>query len=360
VPIGVQDDFFELGGNSILAARLFTGIEKAFGKKLPLNTLLQAPTIEQGARLLHQGDERVRELPLAMGAVVQDKPEKIWGPLVPIQPLVPESDQPVLFLVHVLGGHLLRYTELTRLLGQDQPVYGFQSRGLVDGMEAQDDIQEMAADYIQAMKRVQPEGPYTLGGFCFGGVVAYEMARQLEQGGESVTFLGIFEGAAPLRGEQKRSLWRDPGAALFFARNLLYWSWSTLQLGPVRMTENLVSSVKRRVKMVLRKLGLMERSESGGLRDLPPHETKQGGKVLAAHMSAMRHYQPGEYNDRLALFRIRAQPPLRYTNSKLGWDHVAREVDVHIFATAHETLLEQPHVQQVVEELKRYLDSAQF
>ena len=174
-----------------------------------------------------------------------------------------------------------------------------------------------------------------------------------------MAFLGVFEGAAPLRGEQKRILWRDPSAALFFVRNLLTWSWELLQLGPARMLERLSEGAKRRMKMALRKLGLLARSESGGLVDLPPHGTEEARKVIIAHMIAIQNYSPGEYNDRLALFRVRAQPPLHYTNSKLGWDQLAREVDVHIFGGEHEAMLEEPYVQPLAEQLKSYLGGIQ-
>src|SRR5215218_3483828 len=135
-------------------------------------TLLAAPTVERLARAVRAGQ------PLA------------HGPLVPIHP---DRNGRPLFFVHAAGGNAVSYAALARHLGPSVPVYAFQSRGLDGGELPHARIEEMAADYLAALRAVQPEGPYRLGGWSMGGVVAFEMARRLEAAGEAVELLAVID-----------------------------------------------------------------------------------------------------------------------------------------------------------------------
>ena len=165
-PIGVRDNFFALGGYSLLALRMFSAIEQTVGIRLPMAMLFQAPTIEQLAAVL--ADE---------GCTVR------WRSLVAIQP---EGKNPPFFAVPGVGGNVLVFARLARLLGEAQPFYGLQARGL-DGREKPFmRVEEMAAHYIEEIRSVQPHGPYLIGGTCTGGLAAYEIAQQLTAQGEQV------------------------------------------------------------------------------------------------------------------------------------------------------------------------------
>ena len=178
-PIGIDDNFFELGGHSLPAVRLFALIEKVLGQRLPLNSLLEAPTIRQLAELLRRDGWSQR-----------------WAALVPIQPA---GRNPPFYCVHGAGGNVLFLRELARRVGRDQPFYAFQAIGLDGVTPPLRSVEEMATHYIGELKTVQPHGPYYLGGYCFGSNVAFEMARQLEESGETVAFLGIFNEAGAWR-----------------------------------------------------------------------------------------------------------------------------------------------------------------
>ena len=172
-PLGVRDNFFELGGHSLLAIRLMRRIEQAFRRKLPLATLFEAPTIEQLGKILRQ-----------------DRWAPEWSLLVPIQP---RGSRPPFFCVHGLGGSVLRFSELARHMAPDQPFYGIQPQGIDGGKPCLRSMDEMVSRYVEEMRQFQPEGPYFIGGYSFGGLVAFEMARQLRAAGQEVGLVALVD-----------------------------------------------------------------------------------------------------------------------------------------------------------------------
>ena len=171
--VGPDQNFFDLGGDSSLAVRMFSQVEKMFGVKLPLATLYDAPTIEELAVILRGEASNHR-----------------WSPLVPIQVV---GSRPHFFCVHGAGGTVLMYRELSQHLGDDQPFYGLQSHGLDGSCPPLHRVEEMAAIYVREIRKVQPQGPYFVGGYCMGGTVAYEVAQQLYEQGETVALLALFD-----------------------------------------------------------------------------------------------------------------------------------------------------------------------
>ncbi len=171
--IGIDDNFFDLGGHSILAARMFAQLDQRFGRQLPLATLFSAPTIRELARHYRETLE-----PAAGVALV---PITVGGSLPP------------LFAVPGGGGNVLNLAPLARDLGSDQPFYGLQSIGLDGSTEPLERIEEMAERYLREVRQIQPHGPYRLLGVCFGATVAFEMSHQLLRAGEEVAFLGLVD-----------------------------------------------------------------------------------------------------------------------------------------------------------------------
>ena len=178
-PVGVRDNFFDLGGHSLLAVRLMFQIHKMSGRELPLALLFERPTIEQLAQVLRQ------EIQISVSS------------LVPIQPM---GSNPPLFFVHAHGGGAIAYYALAQQLGREQPFYGLEAPGLDGLREPLSEIPEMASHYVGELRRIQPHGPYCLGGHSFGGLVAFEMARQLAKQGDEVSMLAILDTAAPVAG----------------------------------------------------------------------------------------------------------------------------------------------------------------
>lgn len=184
-PIGIDDSFFELDGDSHSAVALFLAIEEAFGVKLRVSLLLERPTI----RLL---GEAIREA----------KAEGEDDPVIAIQP---SGSRPPLHVVHGLGGDVINMRQLAAGLGQDQPFYGLRITERLRQPGRLLSMAEIAADYLAAVRRHQPQGPYYLGGFSGGAVIAFEMAQQLRAAGEDVGLLVLLDSPFPLtEGVQRR------------------------------------------------------------------------------------------------------------------------------------------------------------
>ena len=206
--VGASDDFFELGGHSLLALRLIARVESVFGKRIPVASVFHGRTVAQMAMLLREKSQPPRATSI-----------------VEIQP---QGSRPPLMLVHGAGGGMFwGYTTLAHHLGTDQPVYAFKSRG-VDGCDELASIEDLARHYIADLRAFQPRGPYCLGGYCFGGNVAYEMARELRAQGEKVALLALIN-CMPPNSSYDRIHFSTAFCAKFL-KNLIYWGNYVLHL----------------------------------------------------------------------------------------------------------------------------------
>ena len=192
--IGIRDNFFYLGGHSLLAARLVDHIEHTFGKRIALSTLFSGPTIERLAEALQQQEQ--------VGVRTSLLPVQVGG-----------SRRPLFFLHGDWTGGAFYCFTLARVLGPDQPFYVLEPYKF-SGIQTLPSFEEIAAAHIESMRAVQPRGPYQLAGFCNGGLLAYEMARQLEAAGEQVDFLGLINPSIPVQFNAVRTLGKRIGKLL--------------------------------------------------------------------------------------------------------------------------------------------------
>ncbi|WP_287885624.1 MULTISPECIES: type I polyketide synthase [Paracoccus] len=194
--VGAADSFFDLGGHSLIAVRMFGQLRKKFGVDLPISTLFEAPTIAQLAALVEErtgprelvSPDNVRELP------VSARPRFRF-----LVDMGGRGDGTPFFMVAGMFGNIMNLRQLAQRLGPDRRFWGIQARGLLGDDKPHEDLAEAARDYIEELRQVQPEGPYLIGGFSGGGLTAYEMARQLRAAGEEVAMLVMLDTPLPLR-----------------------------------------------------------------------------------------------------------------------------------------------------------------
>jgi amino acid adenylation domain-containing protein len=303
--IGIRDDFFELGGHSLLAARLMHRTGQMLGKNLPLAMLVQSPTIEQLAAALRQ-----------------DGWSHHWSSLVPIQP---GGSEPLFFCIHGVGGNAIGFHELGRRMGPNYPFYGLQSQGLDGKHPCHTSIEEMAAHYISEIRSVQPEGPYFVGGFSFGGLVAYEMAQQLRAGGQEVGLLVLFD-------TYPGNL-RAVGTSLIDL--LLHPTWQ-------HWFQDLPRVARKRIRRSFRNWRVPQ-----VLRD-----------VRDSNATAAERYQLRPYAGKTALIRA-AEKSLRSSEDPLAaWNGLISNLDIHEIPGDHYDMLVQPQVNGLAECLKTCIDKA--
>ncbi len=339
---GIRDDFFEIGGHSLLAVRLILKTESAIGIKLPMPILFQAATIEKLAEALSHN------APFTPGSC-----------LVKIQPA---GSRPPIFWPHTLGGGagggLFTYRKLAQLLGPDQPSYGF-----VAPARPFTTIETMAAHYIQEMKRVQPLGPYYLGGYCFAGVVAYEMARQLEEAGEKVALLVLLDSSPPdLTGECTRPSFK---LVLHFLRTLPSWASDLLSQdrGELKKTLQWKAAVwRQKLRRSFHVAGAAKTAKLGPetlheLVDMSayPPEYRRFAEV---HWNALIHYSPRPFRGRAVLFKGEDRYLLRLDGEESWRKLVLGGIEVRQTIGRHDGILAEPCVRVLAARLNDCLRRA--
>jgi thioesterase domain-containing protein/acyl carrier protein len=321
--IGLDDDFFLVGGDSLQAVELFKAIEEHLRRVLPEATVLEANTVRAMTRTIANEDPA--------------------GSLVAFRS---SGSRPPLFLAHHGGGHVLGYRTLANLLDPDQPVFAFQAVGLDGSSDPLGSIEEMAARYVEELRRIQPRGPYQVGGFSFGGRVAYVMAQMLREAGEDVHLLALIDSYSfhgirlvPTKRRVERKIRK------FFALPLKQrWHW-------------IVEGVLRNLKGVLRSRILVPLYRTTywfyRRRSRPLPRFLRRAK-LANSMAGLA-YRAEPYQGDALLFRGYL-PPNMHSDMHESWRRLVQgRLDVVDLPGTHEEVLLEPIVRIVAKQLEARL-----
>jgi amino acid adenylation domain-containing protein len=341
--IGATQSFFDLGGNSFLALRLFTQVNRRLGCDLPVATLFAGATVRHMAEAIV---EQRREGARPPGSVV---------------PLQPNGSLPALFLVHAADRNVMGYVNLVRHLGADQPAYGVRDVGDDLGRP----IERIAGEHVAAIREVQPEGPYHLLGWSFGGIVAFEMALQLERAGEEVAFVGMLDTISPALMRDWGSEERDTDVLVDLAQDVAAVQRRPFQLRP-REVEGM--ELDEAVRYAARAL----HDQGAAPPDADPAATAE--RLMEACLEVFDRtrsfsaYHPGRLAATLALFRASALQPAREAflatrtgeeRHALGWAaHADGPVDVYDVPGAHAALGSEPQVRVLARHLRDALAAA--
>jgi thioesterase domain-containing protein/malonyl CoA-acyl carrier protein transacylase len=320
-----HDDFFDLGGSSLMAVQLGARLRQLLEVDLPAGFLLETSTVRDLAALV--------EARRSGGAV--DTPASC---LVRLQAGAP-GWRP-LFMVHQVGGHVFTFRALARALGPDQPFYGLRSRGLEAEEEPFSRIEEMAEHYLGLVREAQPRGPYRIGGASMGGMVAYEMARQLRAAGEEVEMLTLMDTPCLDQMAPRPTEDVDFVTAVFAGRVPL----TPEELRPLSAEEQLAYACEK----------ARQADPAGGLGGLEMAEARRLSRVLRGNVDALYDYVPRPWPGRLLYFRAEQRRAVDPPRPEIPWIELARGgVEILLVPGDHQTMHEPPHVQAMADRLRR-------
>ncbi|MCI5131880.1 MAG: non-ribosomal peptide synthetase, partial [Candidatus Electrothrix sp. EH2] len=326
--VGIHDNFFELGGHSLLALKLVAQVEHKFGKTIPLAALFEYPTIEALAAHLRE----------------EGQPSDAF-PLVALQE---DGTRAPLFFIHPHGGTLFCYNPLVQALGTEQPVYGLQAAGINGETAPLESIEKIAGHYLTAIRTVQPQGPYQLAGWSSGGIIAFEMARQLHAQDETIALLALIDSYSP-QIIQAVETFDDTRLMSLFLQDIA----NTQDVSFVHWEVSPSAGQSQAV-------ALLEKAKTAGLlAGYTDTKIEALWHVFKANTRAVAHYQPQPYPGSTLL--ITAHESGQASVAANGWNKLAAgPLQVHNIPTDHYRVMRSPHIESVAKFLSAYLQVEDF
>ncbi|GGW61617.1 amino acid adenylation domain-containing protein [Winogradskyella epiphytica] len=325
--IDVNSDFFEIGGHSIVGVQVMARLESETGNRVPLVALLKHPTVKGLAAYM-------------------DSEFFVWDSLIPLKP---EGSKPPLYIVHGANHHVLMFNDLAQKLDKEQPVYGLQSRGIDGVSEPHDSIHQMAADYISEIEASNPTGPYALGGFSYGGIVAFEMARQLIAKGKEVTLLAQFDTYVFPSYYYKNPIKKKVLSSLYLIGKVGYVI--------LNMFSNKKNFLRRKELIKLQLSGFYLRLKHGHAKQYEI-QFNVPIKLLKNHNKATERYTIIPQDIVIDLFRAKEEVNFVHDHKYLGWRKMSTKgIRRHMVPGNHVDMFEKPHVDELAKSLQEVLNT---
>ncbi len=314
-PLNVEANFFEGGGNSLKAVQLFNQMQQQLNCTLPLASLFQAPNVRKFAQLLNQ-----------------EQPVSQWTSLVPIQP----NGSRLPFFFHGGSADALTWARFSNLLGSDQPFYALQRPDLNSGQICHDTVESLAEKCIQEIRTIQPQKPYLIGGHCFGGAVAFEIAQQLQAQGEEVASIVLIDAYCPnsLPINTFSELQTKLQLGLFWLRKNYYYhgGWEKVKLLPEKLWQKLgkqpkslpKTQNKETKKNIVTEMPKNSPTPNKTTKQMMPYEHRYALAQQANEIAANRYF-PQPYSGKVKLFRAKVQMLDWHFGFPLGWQKVTKE-----------------------------------
>lgn len=336
--VGVHDSFFDLGGNSLVAVRLFAAIKRESGISLPLATLFEASTIAELKQLLTERGAHDDASPANENAIVSELNARaigpVWSPMVKIK--AGSAGCTPLFCVHGAGGNVMNFRPLAQSLPADLPFYALQAQGIDGELPFHESIDDMATSYLEAILKVRPAGPYRLAGYSGGGIVALEMAQRLSRRGQDIELLVMFDSLAPAE-TQKHVTVREKLAAI-----------REMEL------KNLVQFPAQRFKGWLHQRRI-ERAREGQGDATIDHLEIVSANAMDAFWRSQQLYEPESFVGDMVLYRaVKTGALFHRAGPTLGWNKVVSgNIDVIHLNAWHDTLFQSPSLEPLAKDLSR-------
>lgn len=343
--VGIHDNFFDLGGDSVLALKLLSNLEVYFDVALPLSEVINSPTVAEQANSVVEYSEHTLD-------------QREASPLVKLQS---EGDNPPFFAVHPAGGIVHCYIEMSRILGKEQPFYAFQHPGIDGKSGPYTSYKKMAELYIKAMQEVQPEGPYFIGGWSFGGTVAFEMAVQLTAQGHEVAMLTLFDSPGPsdLYKLNERPDFEFSGMLAFLSQAL-----ATMFGGEIELSVDEMRKIPpgEQLDYVLERMVTFSGDEELGSAK---ESLERIIDIFEVTDKGEKEYEPTPYDGDIHMYRVQQLADYEFTGYKnhpqlesatFGWEELtSKEVKVQFVPGTHISMIFPPNVQVLADKFKEDL-----
>jgi len=329
--VGVYDDFFELGGHSLMAIRVLNQLEKKTGKRLPLATLFEHTTVESMAMMLKMDAKSIT-----------------WDSLVAIKP---HGQKMSLYIVHGAGLNVLFFNTLAKNMDPEQPVYGLQAKGLNGIDEPLEKIEDMAAYYISEIVKQNPKGPYALAGFSFGGIIAYEMAKQLKAMGREVKMLAMFDTYA-YQSDRYDPTYKKLFSSARYLTNQLLYTFTLFFEDPKRTIEYKSEAIKRRFIQLYWKLKYGDKQNQEGFFGY-------ANNIDVKNIQAWEKYIFTPYDGTIELFRAKKRTFYMNDFEHLGWKPFAKKgINIHEIPGEHNYIFAPPNDKEFARILQQCLNKS--